>query len=185
MRIVLEDYDPNWPELYAAEAKRIQHALAPAALRIEHVGSTSVPGLRAKPVIDIQVSVASLHPLGQYTPPLADMGYQHISLPPPDDPTIKHADEVYPFFQKPPTWPSTHHVHLCAAGSVQERNHIVFRDYLRDHPSATAEYLALKEALAAEHAGDSMASRERYSLGKTDFVVALIEAAIVAGYGIE
>ena len=55
MRIVLEDHDPNWPEAYAAEARRIQRTLGPAAMRVEHVGSTSVAGLRAKPVIDIVV----------------------------------------------------------------------------------------------------------------------------------
>ena len=152
------------------------------ALRIEHVGSTSVPGLSAKPVIDIQISVTDLHPLDPHVSTLQPIGYVHVSLPQPEDPTMEPADAVYPFFQKPPSHPSTHHIHLCTAGSTEERNHIVFRDYLRDHPERQAAYLALKQQLAGNHDGATLASREQYSLGKSEFVAATIGDALAAGY---
>ncbi len=182
--ITLVDYDPAWPLEFQRESDRIQRAMGTSALRIEHVGSTAVPGLRAKPVIDIQVSVASLKPLNAHTRRLGTIGYTFIPLPVPDDPAIEHADDVYPFYQKPSTWPATHHVHLCAEGSVQEKNHIVFRDFLKDHPDQLAVYQSLKAQLAAEHDGRTLASRERYSLGKTDFVTATISRALAAGYDI-
>jgi GrpB-like predicted nucleotidyltransferase (UPF0157 family) len=76
--IVIAPYDPAWPAAFAAEAKRIQCAFGDLALRIEHVGSTSVPGLAAKPVIDIQVSVTSLEPRANYHTLMVDLGYTHV-----------------------------------------------------------------------------------------------------------
>lgn len=171
--ITIVPYEPNWPALFEAEAERIRGAMGALARRIEHVGSTSVPGLAAKPVIDLQVSVASLEPHGRYRETFARLGYAHFPLGP--------FDLVYPFFQKPATWPSTHHVHLCAAGSEQERNHLAFRDYLRGHPAVAAEYVELKRRLAAAHDGDTLESRERYSLAKSDFVAGVLRRALVAG----
>ena len=162
-------YDPAWPARFAAEAAIIRQVLGDAAQRVEHVGSTSVPGLAAKPVIDMQVSVASLEPLGRYLSALSRVGYTHIAL--------GAFDLVYPFFQKPGEWPSTHHVHLCVAGSEQERNHLAFRDHLRAHPRVAADYLALKRELAAVHHGTTLESRERYSLSKTGFVASVLERA--------
>jgi GrpB-like predicted nucleotidyltransferase (UPF0157 family) len=99
------------------------------------------PGLAAKPVIDIQISVATLDGLGVYVAPLASLGYSHVPFE--DD------DLVYPFFRKPAKWPSTHHIHLCMIGSEYERRHLAFRDYLRNHPQTANEYVALKRSLAA------------------------------------
>ena len=161
--------DRNWPALYDAEAACIREAMGSLALRIEHVGSTSVPGLAAKPVIDIQVSVASLESLGVYSKPLARLGYVHIP--------VGDFDFVYPFFQKPAEWPCTHHVHLCVLGSQQQRQHLAFCAYLRSHPAVAAEYAELKHALAAVHDGASFESRERYSLAKTAFVMSVLERA--------
>ena len=167
--IEIVPYDTAWPARFAAEAARIGEAMAGAALRIEHVGSTSVPGLAAKPVIDIQVSVASLERLDVHAGPLARLGYNHVPFGP--------VDLVYPFFHKPATWPSTHHIHLCVAGSEHERRHLTFRDYLRVHPEIAAEYVEIKLRLAAEHRGATAESRERYSLAKTEFVRSLLERA--------
>lgn len=180
--IILVEYDDEWPNAFAREAAAIRAAMGSAALRIDHVGSTSVPGLAAKPIIDIQVSVTRLKPLEPHADALRRIGFAHVSLPVPDDPGVEHADAVYPFFQKPSAWPPTHHVHLCAAGSAQERNHLIFRDYLRDHPNAAAAYLELKKSLADRHAGNTLESRERYSLGKTEFVFSILDAASAAGY---
>ncbi len=157
--------------MFAAEAAALREVLGGLALRIEHVGSTSVPGLQAKPVIDLQVSVLSLEPMERYGDLLARAAYRHIPL--------GDFDRVYPFFQKPAEWPCTHHVHLCVAGSVQERDHLAFRDYLRGHPQAAGEYLALKRRLAAVHHGTTQESRERYSLSKTAFIASVLERAAV------
>jgi GrpB-like predicted nucleotidyltransferase (UPF0157 family) len=86
-------YDPEWPLMFSAEALRIGQALGHLAVRIEHVGSTSIPGLAAKPVVDIQVSVVSLEPPDRYRTLLADLGYTHFPL--------GAFDVVYPFFNSP------------------------------------------------------------------------------------
>jgi GrpB-like predicted nucleotidyltransferase (UPF0157 family) len=167
--ITIVPYDPSWPARFEAEAAALRAAFGARALRIEHVGSTSMPGLAAKPVIDIQISVASLEPTMEYSELLAPLGYCHV--------VVGEFDRVYPFFQKPATWPSTHHVHLCQAGGEQERRHLAFRDYLRSHPDIAQEYVDLKRRLAAMHDGAG-ASRERYSLAKTEFVESVLEKAL-------
>jgi len=167
--ITLSEYDQNWPVLFEEEARRLHAAFGPAALRIEHVGSTSVPGLAAKPVIDIQVSVASLLPHGRYLNTMATLGYRHVAL---DD-----FDLVYPFFHKPAEWPSTHHVHLCEVGGEQEWKHLAFRNYLCTHPQAARTYEALKRELARTHDGATPRSMEAYSLAKSEFVLNVLRAA--------
>ncbi|HUL53050.1 MAG TPA: GrpB family protein [Opitutaceae bacterium] len=168
--IVIAPYDPAWPAEFSAEAVRIHDALGHLALRIEHVGSTSVPGLAAKPVIDIQISVASLEPRDLYCTRLAELGYTHFPL--------GEFDRVYPFFKRPAGWPGTHHVHLCVRGSEQERAHLAFRDYLRRNPAVAAEYAALKRTLAAGHDGLTLESQERYSLAKMEFVRSVLSRAL-------
>ena len=160
-------YDVRWPDQFESEANQLRAAMGSLSLRIEHVGSTSVPGLAAKPVIDIQISVATLDGLGVYAAPLASLGYSHVPF--------GGVDLVYPFFQKPAEWPSTHHVHLCVIGSEYERRHLAFRDYLRNHPQTANEYVALKRSLAAAHVGATAESRERYSLAKTAFVTSVLQ----------
>ena len=165
--------DSSWPLRFGAEATRIRAALGALAVRIEHVGSTAVPGLAAKPVIDIQVSVGSLAGMARCAEPLARLGYAHVAL--------GAIDRVYPFFQQPAHWPSTHHLHLCVVDSDEERRHLAFRDHLRSHPAVAAEYARLKHRLAAEHDGATLESRERYSLSKTDFVESALKAARAIG----
>jgi len=172
--IEIVPYDSGWPARFEAEAICIRNAMGGLALRIEHVGSTSVPGLAAKPVIDIQISVASLETLGAYAQPLAHLGYSHVPF--------GAVDSVYPFFKRPDAWPSTHHIHLCGIGSEEERRHLAFRDYLRSHPAVAAEYVEIKRSLAAAHDGATLESRERYSLSKTPFISSVLEQALSAGY---
>ena len=172
--ITIDPYDSAWPARFEVEALRIRRLLGELALRVEHVGSTAVPGLAAKPVIDIQVSVSSIEPLGSHIARLAQVGYGHIPLGP--------IDLVYPFFQKPTVWPSTHHVHLCVIGSEQERKHLAFRDYLRNHSSVAAEYVILKRQLASAHDGVTIESQERYSLSKSEFVNSVLKRALADGY---
>jgi len=171
--VVISEYDANWPGLFEEEAHRLRATFSSSALRIEHVGSTSIPGLAAKPVIDIQVSVASLAPHGRYVDAMAALGYRHVVL--------GDFDLVYPFFHKPAEWPGTHHVHLCEAGGEQERKHLVFRDRLRAHPHVAAQYEALKRELARTHDTSTPQSMEAYSLSKSEFVADVLRAAEAGG----
>ena len=171
--ILIVPYDSAWPGLFEAEAKRIGEALGGAALRIDHVGSTAVPGLAAKPVIDIQVSVRGLHPLEPHLRPLLALGYTHV--PHPDDAT-------YPFLHRPSVWPHSHHIPLCESGSQEERRHIAFRDFLREHPEAAAAYAGEKRRLAAEFRSTSFESRNAYAGAKSAFIAPIIERALALGY---
>lgn len=159
--LTIVPYDPGWPEAFDRERARLGEALGVIALRIEHNGSTAVPGLAAKPVIDIQISVARLRPMEAYASALARLGYTHV---PHED------DAVCPFFHRPAEWPHTHHVHVVEAGSEEEQRTLAFRDYLRAHPDAAREYEALKRRLADEFTGDDFASREGYAQAKSAFI---------------
>lgn len=163
MRVV--PYDPRWPVEFERERARIGAALGETAIRVEHNGSTAVPGLAAKPVIDIQVSVARLQPMNAYAPALTRLGYTHV---PHDD------DAFCPFFHRPAKWPHTHHVHVVEAGGAEERRTLAFRDYLRAHPDAAREYAALKERLAREFDGGDFASREAYAEAKSGFIAGIL-----------
>jgi GrpB-like predicted nucleotidyltransferase (UPF0157 family) len=167
--IEIAPYDHAWPALFEAEAARIRQVLGGFALRVDHHGSTSVPGLAAKPIIDIQVSVATLHPIGTFAVPLESIGYVHD--PHPDD-------AVCPFFYRPSTWPHTHHVHVVIHGGDEERRTLAFRDYLVAHIDAAREYERLKLDLAKRHVGDDPQSREAYALAKGVFVERIIAVAL-------
>jgi len=166
-------YDARWPLAFIEERDRIALALGPVALRIEHHGSTSVVGLAAKPVIDIQVSVAALHPLDRYITPLAALGYVHVP----------HADDaVCPYFHKPKTWPHTHHVHVVMAGGDNELKTLAFRDFLRDHPEVAREYESFKRHLASRYGTELFASQQAYAEAKSSFIAAVTEQAVAQGY---
>jgi GrpB-like predicted nucleotidyltransferase (UPF0157 family) len=169
MTTLLVPYDPNWPALFEAEAIRLRRALGPLAVRIDHHGSTAVPGLSAKPVIDIQISVINLSPLDSYSQPLATLGYVHVP----------HADDRFcPFFHRPHEWPHSHHVHVVRAGGEEERRTLAFCDYLRRHESVAREYERLKQQLMAEIHPHDHASREAYARGKTEFVERIVAIAV-------
>jgi RimJ/RimL family protein N-acetyltransferase len=171
--IAIVPYDSNWPVAFAAERDRILAALGSLARRIDHHGSTAVPGLAAKPIIDIQVSVVSLQPLTPLVSALAALGYVHVP----------HADdEICPFLHRPAQWPHTHHVHLIQAGGAGERRTVAFRDYLRDHLETAREYAALKRQLASAHGVSTFMAREAYAAAKTPFVTRVTDAALAAGY---
>lgn len=172
MDLQLVPYDPGWPKVFEEEAARIALALGDLARRIEHVGSTSVPGLAAKPIVDIQISVTAVQPMDSYRPILEELGYTHVSLPDP-------GDDVYPYFLRPPRWPPTHHVHVCEWGGLEESRHLAFRDWLREHPDDRQAYEDLKRALAAKVVSGAPATFLRYTEGKTDFVRS-IEAKALA-----
>jgi GrpB-like predicted nucleotidyltransferase (UPF0157 family) len=159
IRIV--DYDPAWPRRFGHWRQVLRACLGDAALRIEHVGSTAVPGLPAKPIIDIQVSVTELHD-EWYVPPLEGVGVQ-----------LRSRDELHRYFRPFPGRPRKVHVHVCAAGSAWEREHLLFRDYLRTHPDARAGYAAVKRRAAAVWSDDGIA----YTDAKSEIILALLQDA--------
>jgi GrpB-like predicted nucleotidyltransferase (UPF0157 family) len=163
VRIV--DYDPAWPAAAARELRLLGEALGGLAVRLDHVGSTAVPGLAAKPIIDLQVSVAALEPRAAFVEPLEAVGY--LFVPYPDSPD-------YHFFGKPPERPRTHHVHVCLAGSHEERRHLAVRDLLRADPEEAARYEAVKRASVRLHPQDRLA----YMAGKEAFIVAMERRAL-------
>lgn len=163
----LADPDPGWPAAFDAEAERILAAL-PAELvsRIDHVGSTSVPGLAAKPTIDIQLSVTSMTPRDAYVRPLEELGYRWALDPWDDD---------HEYFERDAESSRAFQIHVCAAGSVWERRHLAFRDALRVDPELATAYEALKRELVKTHPRDIMA----YVDGKTPFIRE-VEARVLA-----
>ncbi|MFN2589574.1 MAG: GrpB family protein [Actinomycetota bacterium] len=122
--ISIVPYDPAWPERFEAEARRIRTALGAVAKRIDHIGSTAVRGLAGKPVIDIQVSVASLQPVDDYRIPLERLGYEYRH----DPDTPEHE-----YFFRDVNGVRAYQSHVCSAGSRWERAHLAFRDHLRAH----------------------------------------------------
>jgi GrpB-like predicted nucleotidyltransferase (UPF0157 family) len=166
-------FDSGWPAAFEAEAVRLRAALGKLALRIEHHGSTSISGLAAKPIIDIQVSVAALQPLQAYGSRLATLGYVHVPS----------ADDSFsPFFHRPAQWPHSHHVHVVERGGLEERRTLAFRDYLRDNPGVAREYERLKRQLAALNGGSNAESRENYAQAKSGFIERIVALALAAGY---
>jgi len=172
-RIQIVPYDPEWPVAFEAEAMRLRAALKTLALRIDHHGSTAIPGLGAKPIIDIQVSVAALQPLSAYGAPLEAIGYTH--LPHPDD-------SFCPFFYRPSQWPHTHHVHVVERGGREERRTLAFRDYLRDHRDVARQYEDLKRVTAAQIVSIDAEAQDRYAAAKTEFVERVVGIALSRGY---
>jgi GrpB-like predicted nucleotidyltransferase (UPF0157 family) len=166
-------YDPEWPNMFSMERDRLATALGGVALRIDHHGSTSVPGLSAKPIIDIQISVLRLQPIATYAVGLARVGYVH--LPHPDD-------SFCPFFHRPAVWPHTYHVHVVESGGSEERRTLAFRDYLREHPKAAREYEDLKRQLALQHSAADFSARQAYAQAKTQFITNLTKRALEGGH---
>jgi len=155
----LTDHEPRWGEWFEAEAAAVADALGPIALRVEHVGSTSVPGLAAKPVVDIQVSVARLAPRTTFVEPLEGLGYRFVA-----DPVETECE--YFSREDDPKEERKFHLRVCWVGSDWERRHLAFRDWLRAHPGDAAAYADLKRTAAAEHPNDV----HTYTDAKTAFI---------------
>lgn len=134
-------YDANWPELFQRLAYQLREALGSVALRIDHIGSTSVPQMAAKPVIDIQISVADFDPLVVYQIPLEQLGYIFRA----DNPELTKR-----YFRETPGQRRVH-IHVRRAGSFSEQLVLLFRDYLRVHSDVALQYAQLKIDLARHH----------------------------------
>jgi GrpB-like predicted nucleotidyltransferase (UPF0157 family) len=158
-------YQSGWKELFEQEADLLLRALGEKALCIEHIGSTAVPGLVAKPVIDIMVAVVSLTQATELIPVLEAIGYDYRAADTVPE-RLFFAKESSPEYR-------THHLNLTAQESGFWKNQLAFRDYLRAHDQVAAEYGELKKHLAALYAQTHQLDRD----GKTEFVTSVQELA--------
>jgi GrpB-like predicted nucleotidyltransferase (UPF0157 family) len=162
--IELEPYNAQWPMRFELEAKSLNALLKPwLAGAIEHIGSTAVQGMSAKPVIDIMAPVRSLEQAKPAIEALSPFGYCYFP----------YKAEVMHWFCKPSPALRTHHLHLVVAGSALWLERIAFRDALRKNALLAAQYQSLKQRLAGEHAHD----REAYTAGKSPFVQSVLRRA--------
>jgi GrpB-like predicted nucleotidyltransferase (UPF0157 family) len=166
--IAVVDYDPRWPASFAAERDRLRACLPGELLgRIEHFGSTAVPGLAAKPIIDLLIEVSSLaETKRRIVPLLVGQGYEYLWRP-------SWGNDVPPFYawfiRRDQTGQRTHHLHMIEK-DFAHWDRLGFRDYLINHPDQAAEYGALKRRLAAEHPHDRVA----YTEGKGSFIAGIM-----------
>lgn len=161
--VIICDYDPLWPATFSEIRALIAPALGDVALTVEHVGSTSVPGLAAKPIIDIDVAVAGDVDVREAINRLARIGYIH------------EGDQGIPgreAFEAPAGLPK-HHLYVCRADNREYRRHLVFRDYLRSQPDVAHEYGDLKRRLAEQYRND----RDGYTNAKGEFIERVLARA--------
>jgi GrpB-like predicted nucleotidyltransferase (UPF0157 family) len=159
-RVVLVPYDPAWPGRFAAEKRVLEAVFGPGAL-VEHVGSTAVPGLGAKPVIDILVGVSALAEAERRVPELEAAGYEYV-------PEYEAELPERRYFRKP----RAVHVHCVVSGGRFWVRHLAFRDLLRKEPEVAAAYFALKRELAAR------LPKSEYPQAKTAFIEAAVARAL-------
>jgi GrpB-like predicted nucleotidyltransferase (UPF0157 family) len=162
-RVLVVDYDPSWPDVFEALRRPVWAAVRDVALSVEHVGSTAVPGLAAKPIIDMDVVVASSDCIPEAIERLATLGYVH------------HGNlgiEDREAFASPQGLPG-HHLYVCPKDSAALANHLALRDCLRRDPVAVAEYGRIKKRLAVQFPNDV----ESYIAGKTDFILTVLRHA--------
>jgi len=162
--VAITEYDPAWPSQFERERELLAATLQEwSDGPIEHVGSTAVPGLPAKPVIDIMVAVRSLDASRGAIPALTPLGYLYAPY---------HADVMHWFCKPSPAF-RTHHLHLVPFGSLLWTERLDFRDHLRRNPTVAAEYAELKRRLAKEHEFD----REAYTEAKGPFIRHVLDLA--------
>ncbi len=165
--VVVSPYSAEWPNCFLAIREEVLAVFSPIAVAIKHIGSTSVPGLAAKPVIDVLLGARSLAEVESKIETLAGLGYAYIS---------KYED-VLPmrrYFVKSPAASLRVHLHAVERGSRIWREHLAFRDALRSHPALCARYQSLKLQLAQTFADDKAA----YSAAKDPFVQSVLDAAL-------
>jgi GrpB-like predicted nucleotidyltransferase (UPF0157 family) len=155
-------YHESWATSFADWRERLRGALDEAVVRVEHVGSTAVPGLPAKPIVDVQVSVRDVEDEASYAPAIEELGV-----------ALRFREPEHRYFRPSGGQPRTVQIHVCTAGGEWEREHLLFRDFLRADADARNAYARLKRELAKRYRDDRLA----YNEGKTGFVLdTLIDA---------
>jgi len=158
--IEVVDYDPTWPAMFVAARVELEQALGPCLVDIEHIGSTAVPGLAAKPVVDILVGLRSLDDSAVVIPALEGLGYEYVAELEDELPDRR-------YFRRLVDGRRTHQVHAVARSDRTWWNrHVAFRDHLRAQDEDRDAYADLKRRLASEHRHDRVA----YTAAKSDFI---------------
>ncbi len=155
-RVIIVPYDPMWPAVFSKLGAALRKALGDTALRIDHIGSTSIPGLDAKPIVDIQISVRSFEPLDAFRLPLESLGFVFRA----NNPELTKR-----YFREKPGERRTH-IHVRRVGSWAEQFALLFRDYVRTHDEEAKHYAELKYRLAEQYGED----RHGYTEAKAPFV---------------
>ncbi len=154
--IELVDYDPGWPAAFEEWRQALGFVLGDDARSIHHIGSTSVPGLAAKPVIDVLVCMGNVEDESTYVDEIESLGVP-----------LRSREPGHRYFRPGKGEPRTVHIHTCQSGSDWERDHVAFRDLLRSDADAAWVYAELKKVLAATYRDDRLA----YTEGKTAFIL--------------
>lgn len=165
--VYVVSYDQRWPELFEAERRRVVAVLEPWVTGVEHAGSTAVPGLDAKPVIDLLVGLRTMRDADRCVRPLVMLGYFYWK----EGPEPYH--RLFVRFVDYGRTARTHNLHLVETGGEYWIERLLFRDYLRDHPETARDYARLKHELAARYRHD----REAYTAAKADFVRDVVRVA--------
>lgn len=158
MKVQVVSHDPSWPAEFMAEAARIRLAVGDLAVAVHHIGSTAIPGIVAKPIIDILLEVRDIQRLDARAPALMGLGYEakgEFGIP----------GRRY-FRKDSATGVRTHQIHAFEVGSLGSERHLVFRDYLIAHPAIAQQYSLMKQQLAAAHPDNI----EAYMDGKESFI---------------
>jgi len=161
--ITVVPYNAEWPELFQRLGRQLRAAFQDLAGRIDHVGSTSILGMPAKPILDIQISVACLEPMGSYKASLESLGF---------DWRVNNPDLTKRYFRET-SGSQRIHIHVRRSGSWGEQFSLLFRDYMRTHSEDAAAYGALKYRLAGEH----RTNRQAYVDAKAPFIWTVMRAA--------
>ncbi|MGK7916754.1 MAG: GrpB family protein [Prochloraceae cyanobacterium] len=149
-------HNPEWKRLFEEEKELLQTAIAKDVLDIQHIGSTSIPGIIAKPILDIAVAVANFEAAAVCIKPIENLGYIYMG---------EYGLPGRHYFIKG-DWIRIHNIHMWEIHSQDWKRHILFRDYLIQHPEIAKEYTELKLKLLEEHKGD----RDKYQDGKSSFI---------------
>ena len=158
MKIIVAEYSSVWPHMFEEEKNRLEQILPDSSV-IEHIGSTAVHGLVAKPVIDIMVGLTIFAVADSLVSSVEALGYEYVSQ-------VESEMPYRRYFRKEKGGVRTHHIHMVAIGSEFWNRHLCFRDYLRTHPNIAAEYANLKRNLANQEWQDM----NDYAAAKTDFI---------------
>ncbi|MDR3695304.1 GrpB family protein [Mucilaginibacter sp.] len=165
-------YDPQWPEQFKALKSVYLDALASQTIKIEHIGSTAVPGLAAKPILDIDIVVADEIQLDKVIPAITLLGYQFMGdLGIKDRYAFKPVSELSPDDHSGTIWPK-HNLYCCIEGSVSLANHLLFRNALRTDPALAQQYGELKKSLAF-----TATDIDVYIEGKSAFIARVLQQA--------
>ena len=170
--VVIGGYDFRWPLVYQEEKLCILDVAGNRILGVEHIGSTAVVGLGAKPIVDIMAGVSGSSVADELLPLLREIGYADVIR------QLGHSEWYYclrKVIQGEETWLQNFHLHLMKFGSATWERHILFRDFLRSHPKAARKYDKLKRMLAAKYGAD----RESYTNAKTEFIASVVNQAKV------